>query len=470
MKKIFTLIAAALMAVSANAKVDFDYSALLDEGTSNVITFNSWEWKGIIVSQGDLIEDQDAKTCDDSQVTYFDASAYDYLILEMEEASCNPQLIIQYKCLGTIGQWGAEFDTDQVSGSMSGLPSMIAIKLNADKKKTVNQIAIQPTSAGSIKVAGFYWATAEEYEQVAEQYKLTRPAEGESVAIWKSTLVFDGWGVYTTIPAEKFSIAQVGDIIRCHMTDVSSPNPVFKIGGTWDDFPGLQRDIKDTYFQGVIASEDVLATLKEKGLSLQGMGFTLTQVDLYVPEAPKEYEAEGKALTITDGCNILATEFAGYSDDAKVVFVTTVTGAASYINWGNGEITSIGGAVKAGNMSITGEGDNEKVFLLKELKEALDSPGFYIDEETGEEVSTDSGLFWNTWGFNDDCTSTRKSCTIYEVVGFEGEGYVPAGTNAISNVQAAKTQSAAIFNLAGQQVSKAVKGIYIQNGKKFVVK
>ncbi|MBO4826942.1 MAG: hypothetical protein J5506_06900 [Prevotella sp.] len=34
----------------------------------------------------------------------------------------------------------------------------------------------------------------------------------------------------------------------------------------------------------------------------------------------------------------------------------------------------------------------------------------------------------------------------------------------------ANTQNAPIFNLAGQQVSKTVKGVYIQNGRKFVVK
>ena len=111
---------------------------------------------------------------------------------------------------------------------------------------------------------------------------------------------------------------------------------------------------------------------------------------------------------------------------------------------------------------------NEVVFTLKELKEALDAPGFYKDEATGENVPTDSGLNWNCWGFDDKCTSTRTSVTIYEVVGFSGEGYVPA--TGISEIQAEKAQGAAIFNLAGQQVSKAQKGIYIQNGKKYIAK
>ena len=44
-------------------------------------------------------------------------------------------------------------------------------------------------------------------------------------------------------------------------------------------------------------------------------------------------------------------------------------------------------------------------------------------------------------------------------------------TTAIQNIETAPiAANAAIFNLAGQRVSKAVKGIYIINGKKVVVK
>ena len=469
MKKIFTLIAAALVALNVNAKQDVDISAIVTDGVG---TFNSWEWKGVILSTGDLIVDDEAKTADDKNVTYFDASAFDYLIVEMEETTCDPQLIIQYKCKGTVGQYGAEFDQALTSGSMSGLPTMMAIKLDATGKKTINQIAFQPTSAGSITFSSVYFASQAEYDEAVERYALERPEEGGSVAIWKAELVFDSWNVSTNVPASQFSIAEVGDIIRCYYKDVSSPNPVFKYGGTWDDFTEIQSTLKKStdYFEGTITNEAALASLKEKGLRLQGTGFTLTQIDLVVPEAPKEYEATGKKLNVTDDGYIWASEFAGYSDDAKVVFVTTVANSKGFVGWGNVAITSVGGEVNAGNANVTGDGDNEAVFLLKELKEALDAPGFFNVD--GEQIPTESGLYWNVWGWPDqgDCTSTRKSVTIYEVVGFDGEGYVPAGNTGISNIQVAKAQNGAIFNLAGQQVSKAVKGVYIQNGKKFVVK
>lgn len=43
-----------------------------------------------------------------------------------------------------------------------------------------------------------------------------------------------------------------------------------------------------------------------------------------------------------------------------------------------------------------------------------------------------------------------------------------SGINEVNTANASK--NAAIYNLAGQRVSKAVKGIYIQNGKKFIAK
>lgn len=186
-----------------------------------------------------------------------------------------------------------------------------------------------------------------------------------------------------------------------------------------------------------------------------------------VKEATETKYQEGKTIAFDDNGNIFATEFAGYSDDAKVVFVTTVTGSAGYINWGNGKITSIGGAVEAGTISVTGDGDNETVFFLKDLKAALLEPGFYTDEE-GNKVSMDAGLNWNVWGFGDGaCTSTRKSVTIYEVEGYSGEGFIPTG---VSAVKAAQKNDASIYNLAGQKVDKSYKGLVIKNGKKFIQK
>jgi hypothetical protein len=47
---------------------------------------------------------------------------------------------------------------------------------------------------------------------------------------------------------------------------------------------------------------------------------------------------------------------------------------------------------------------------------------------------------------------------------------LPAVTDGIETVKAASSDNGAIYNIAGQQVRSAVKGVYIQNGKKFIVK
>lgn len=193
-----------------------------------------------------------------------------------------------------------------------------------------------------------------------------------------------------------------------------------------------------------------------------------------VKNVPLKYEATGKTLNFDDGGNIYSSEFAGYSDDAKVVFVTTVANSDGLVGWGNGKITSIGGAVQSGEIKITGEGDNETIFLLKDLKEALDSPGFVdvkdADGNVVGQVSTDSGITWTVWTCNNVCTSTRKSATIYEVEGFTGTGYVPAIPSGIQSINAEKNVNAPIYNLSGQRVDAQYKGVVIQNGKKFLQK
>ena len=47
--------------------------------------------------------------------------------------------------------------------------------------------------------------------------------------------------------------------------------------------------------------------------------------------------------------------------------------------------------------------------------------------------------------------------------------YVKADNSGIAIVTSEK-QNTPLYNIAGQRISKATKGIYIQNGKKYIVK
>lgn len=164
MKKFFTLIAMALVAVSASAKEPIDFSAIVAPGAE--LSLGAWEWKGVTLSSGSLIEDKDAKTADDSGVTYFDASAYDYVVVKYSKATADVNLVAQYKCKGTIGQWGAEYDQGQSVINASETGSYAALPLDAAMKKTINQIAFQPSSAVTIVIDEMYFATEAEWQAV----------------------------------------------------------------------------------------------------------------------------------------------------------------------------------------------------------------------------------------------------------------------------------------------------------------
>ena len=477
MKKNFTLIAAVFVAMSVSAKEEVELPTPW-EGNHVVLDGSTYTIPGGYEGASTMIAGENE-----------DKTAFDYVWIKYTGASGSPTFAIVYNEWRATESWGEAFQT--VSVSIPNGDGIVGIKLDKETimkygsakeggvgigdvyAKHVQQVQLQSgTAAATVTVVGIYFGSKAEYVADGADIPM-RPAEGEAMTIWEGSQVYDSsWSLKQDFDSKFFDVAEVGDIIRCYMSDASSPNPVFKLGGTWSDFPKLQPSRKmapdGSYFEGTIVDEEVLANLQKNGFSLQGINFTLTKVVLIAHETPKEYEAEGKSIAFTDEGNIPATEFAGYSDDAKVVFVTTVTGSSGYLGWGNGAITSIGGAVPAGTYNVTGEGANEVVFKLKELKEALDAPGFYKDEETGENVPTYSGLNWNCWGFDDKCISTRTSVTIYEVVGFSGEGYVPV--SGINAAQVEKAENGAIFNLAGQKVSKVQKGIYIQNGKKFIVK
>ena len=478
MKKILSLVAMALVAISVNAKEEvpqftpWEGNDITVEGTTFSLPGG---WKGA-ATNFDFGENDDK-------------TAFDYVYMKYSGATGTPSFGIVYNEWESTQSWGESFAT--ITVAVPDGEGIVAIKLDKETAmkygnakedgqgigdvyaKHVSGVQIQSgNSPATLTIEGVWFGTRDEY--VADGGDLpTRPAVNGELTIWEGTQAFDSWSVKMDFDVKYFDVAEVGDIVRCYISDPASPNPVFKYGGTWTDFTELQstKKITDTYIEATITNADALASLKKSGLSMQGQGFTLNKVVLLVPEPAKEYQTTGKELTVAENGEILATEFAGYSDDAKVVFVTTVTGSTGYVGWGNGSITSIGGAVNLGMYNITGEGDNEVAFLLKELKEALDAPGFYYEEsDTNKEnpIPTASGLSWGCWGFDDGaCTSTRKSCTIYEVDGFSGEGYQPTG---ISEIVTARKQDNLRYNMAGQKVGRNYKGVVIMGGKKMVLR
>ena len=186
MKKIFTLIAVALCALTASAK------ETVPGFTPGTLTFGGWGWNTITtLGQGEVINNGDG-TADDSGVTYFDASDHDYVVFKYSAATCaKMKAIVQYNCKGTAGQWGPEFNEGSQEFVLNVNGGIMAIELNADFSDKVFSIAMQdPGTAGTVDVTDVYFATEEEY--------LAAKAEADNI---EKVLVLDGEGGTHTLAA-----------------------------------------------------------------------------------------------------------------------------------------------------------------------------------------------------------------------------------------------------------------------------
>ena len=186
MKKLFTIVAAALCALTVSAK------ETIPGFTPGTLTFTNWSWNTISsLGQCEVINNGNG-TADDSGVTYFDASDHDYVVFEYSAATCaKMKAIVQYNCKGTAGEWGPEFNEGSQEFALNGNGGIMAIKLDADYSDKVYSIAMQdPGTPGTVDVTDVYFATEEEY--------LAAKAEADKV---EKVMVLDGEGGTHTLAA-----------------------------------------------------------------------------------------------------------------------------------------------------------------------------------------------------------------------------------------------------------------------------
>ena len=186
MKKLFTIVAAALCALTVSAK------ETIPGFTPGTLTFTSWSWNTISsLGQGEVINNGNG-TADDSGVTYFDASDHDYVVFEYSAATCaKMKAIVQYNCKGTAGEWGPEFNEGSQEFALNGNGGIMAIKLDADYSDKVYSVAMQdPGTPGTVDVTDVYFATEEEY--------LAAKAEADKV---EKVMVLDEVGGTHTLAA-----------------------------------------------------------------------------------------------------------------------------------------------------------------------------------------------------------------------------------------------------------------------------
>ena len=215
-----------------------------------------------------------------------------------------------------------------------------------------------------------------------------------------------------------------------------------------------------------------IAALKVGGeMILQGAGGddggTITAKKVTIA-TKMNYVTEGRNISFDEWGSILASEFNGLSDDAKIVFTYNCAGEVSeYPGWGCGQLKSIDQSIDLNrNFPMGPVGDNTETMTLADIKDALNA---------GPDQYGRYGLYWNVWGQGEGkATVTRVSVKAYEVAGFTGEGYkdpTSAGTDTgIENITAQPEGNGAAYNIAGQRVNSTAKGLVICNGKKFFVK
>ena len=163
-----------------------------------------------------------------------------------------------------------------------------------------------------------------------------------------------------------------------------------------------------------------------KRIFLKGDAIYVTKMAV---ETGVDYEETGTAIEFDEYGNILASQFDGFDDDARVQFIVEATGEAvdgdghSVLNWGIGNIKSLKGNVTVGNLSLKQIGDNVYNFTIADLKAALADEA----DDWGRQ-----GICWSVWAAG-NATCARKSVTVYKVKAAEqpADEYTVAGVESV---------------------------------------
>ena len=149
--------------------------------------------------------------------------------------------------------------------------------------------------------------------------------------IWDTETVFADWSATILIGPDQFADLKEGDLIRVYIKDKGDDyNPIFK-HENWSDWNELQS-IKvdgDGYFESTV-SAGIIEELQTTGLRFQGVGFTITKVELTMYARPS---GGGESRTIT---TIWDTEtvFDGWS-------ATILIGADQFASVEEGDIVRV---------------------------------------------------------------------------------------------------------------------------------
>lgn len=265
-------------------------------------------------------------------------------------------------------------------------------------------------------------------------------------------------------------------------------------------------------------TEGAQATITGVVVILNGsaaIGVTKAEYEGTIPEGPKaENIAAFKALENNTEAELTLTDAVVTFVNGKDMYVTDATGSIDFYNCGLSYTAGqkLNGTIKVkfsvykntpqatnpseNNLTATdGEATPQevaisdvslakvcdyvkvsgKVKILEETSGDKTFTNYYIADESDNKVmiyrkwKSLEGTDITTLNDGDEATITGIIVPFNDTVEIAVTAMESTSTG-IDNINAELTNDAPIYNLAGQRVEKAVKGINIQNGKKFIVK
>lgn len=475
MKKIFTLFVMALMAISASAKEPIDFTTIEGFAYGTPFSLGAWDWKGVVLGEGEPVVDEANKTADDSNVKYYDASAYDYVVVKYSASTIDVSLIAQYKCLGTSGQWGAEFAQGQSTIDASSEPSYAALALDPAQKNTFYQIAIQPGTAGSITIDEVYFATAAEWEAVKPKPAQTKDMMPTVKGLSGVTVNADGTVTCTGASAWAWMgmwlgsfDASVFDYIVLELAQPSDITVQLVVQhNTGDDISGQ-----------IPAGDTVLKLkLSENKNAIKQMAFQPATPGSFTVKAfyfaTKEY-VDNMAKPTTKNLPLSSLESGWNSEYDAQTHTITIT-AAEDDGGGRGwwlssaDYSDFDNVVVEFEPAVTAEWGKLVVEYATDGVEATEVefyPGATCVVAALDAANKNAVKQIYIMG-NGGVTYTLKDAYVAVAAATPAAN---VGTSGIAGVKAQNQNNAVRYNLAGQKVSASYKGVVIQNGKKMVVK
>ena len=477
MKKLFTLMAMAFVAMSASAaQLDLSledlgsgWSSSYDAATKTITYEDAWTGRGWWLGETDY-------------------SAYDNVVIDFEDQPIGVQVVIEYN--------GGQANT--VQGIGAGVTQVIAT-LDAEGKASVKQIYIQSKAKGAVVLKRAYVATADDV--VKEPVKDVELSKGDNLTLDAGGFGWNcpqGWLAldltdYNTIVFEIASVeggakatVQLVPAAGGEAENQEIPFITSAEAQTYAFDISTYKTLNQFAYQNTNKGADEEETaIKESKVVVTKVYITAKERSEF-PENPSAGGGDNEAATLIDyptkqdGITLSGT--CEYST-VKIHNADSIDGikfANSYTSDGavnaNYVTLEVDGGFKAGDkIEIAGafnNSDNSK-------KAAVDL--FSLDGTTPTVLFTTAQFINGKTVDADPVSETYTLAADAEKLYLGRNGNTATfvtllkivrdgGATGIQEIPVKVVYNDAIYNLAGQKVNETYKGIVIKNGKKYIQK